>query len=688
MVNLSLKKGSFLLLFPEDATTNEPAPFYVLVKSARKAKTVVTRLSGDEPEGVELTLDPTVAHKRVVAARDASGLRLGTWLRKAVCAPTNGSFRHGQVVDYKDDVIIVQTTRDRFSVSPTDSVTEVYPVVAMVMQAREWSMQEWTLTDIQGIHDTLIDSLLGGSRLEGDPAWISAEQWVHTATPHIIVDATAVYSWIEAETGIRYDVSLSHVVNYVYYVTGQGRVPPSIRRRLGHSFCDDPSAPSADPPAEAAAGQRPNLRPTTSRPRGPSLFEPEVVDDEEEKDQDERDVAVAIGAPHPQEQTAIFQEPRPLSPIIHPGSSTIPPPSANGAAPVDPDSELDFIEELRRSRPHLVSRYLARVAATTGPTKRPRVASAYASPVAKRGRYEFSPSPQQELVHGIITGETHRGTCGFVLVELLMAQPKFRFRVYPGVLVRAYDFQFGSRGLSVLHFKPLGYKEGLLAQKNATVSMTDFSAAATILPPPPVTSWAELASAVAGLVQYCQFCCDDTTQNLVKTLQSFVIEAEQWRLWTVKDLPLLVLWINSILEKYRTAVIADGYAGDLARTAVAEEFSVFNPHLQALLIADRVSPDTASTCSARDRPSRGSQVDQRVVKSERRVPPDVLAVLPRQNGKELCLRHLSKRGCQSTDPARCVNSKRYHSRPATLPTQIRTHVKSNFGGLCEQYQAD
>ncbi|KAG1686799.1 hypothetical protein DVH05_005958 [Phytophthora capsici] len=69
-----------------------------------------------------------------------------------------------------------------------------------------------------------------------------------------------------------------------------------------------------------------------------------------------------------------------------------------------------------------------------------------------------------------------------------MVYPQFGFRVYPGVLVRAYDFQFGSRGLSILHYSSLGYKEGLFAQRDEAISMTNFSAAAKILTPPQVAS--------------------------------------------------------------------------------------------------------------------------------------------------------------------------------------------------------
>lgn len=64
------------------------------------------------------------------------------------------------------------------------------------------------------------------------------------------------------------------------------------------------------------------------------------------------------------------------------------------------------------------------------------------------------------------------------------------------------------------------------------------------------------------------------------------------------------------------------------------------------------------------------------------MPDDVYAAMPRQNGKAVCLRFLSERGCSSRDPDRCTSPYLVHVTPAVpLKPIAREHIEATLGGV-------
>ncbi|EEY70524.1 uncharacterized protein PITG_05949 [Phytophthora infestans T30-4] len=69
----------------------------------------------------------------------------------------------------------------------------------------------------------------------------------------------------------------------------------------------------------------------------------------------------------------------------------------------------------------------------------------------------------------------------------------------------------------------------------------------------------------------------------------------------------------------------------------------------------------------------------------RSIPLEIRKALPKQGGKEICLRFLSKEGCRGENGA-CVDTNRCHFKPAVLPQAVREFIAKKFGGISSDMQ--
>eukprot|EP00644_Phytophthora_capsici_P016972 jgi/Phyca11/125741/e_gw1.59.196.1 len=135
--------------------------------------------------------------------------------------------------------------------------------------------------------------------------------------------------------------------------------------------------------------------------------------------------------------------------------------------------------------------------------------------------------------------------------------------------------------------------------------------------------------------------CDSTTVRVAEALDAFILSLEGWRQLEDDELPLLVLWIDSALERYRGCVVRDLHAGTSTRTSAASWFSTTNPE-------------------------------------------DVVEVIPTRNGKEECLHYLSIRGCNPQNPEHCTYQNRLHFLPERLAPKLHQYIVSRLGGLSKK----
>lgn len=123
-------------------------------------------------------------------------------------------------------------------------------------------------------------------------------------------------------------------------------------------------------------------------------------------------------------------------------------------------AEFEIIDLIQEYRPHLLRFYFDRENERSSTTiKRERASTDVATSAVKRNRGSFSPSQEQDRVHFALMSEKYRGKSCDSFTEFLISSPIAQLCGHPGILTRVYDLQFGTRGLSIMHFQRVGFVE-------------------------------------------------------------------------------------------------------------------------------------------------------------------------------------------------------------------------------------
>ncbi|ETL86473.1 hypothetical protein L917_14095 [Phytophthora nicotianae] len=463
---MSLRSGDYVLLHPEDTPALQGQFQYDEVVSARRS-TVTQGSVGHEPEQ-QYSVGRAVPRKRKVDASEAAGSRVGEWMRKVVWFVHRGYTYYGQVVNYDGYDLLVGTFTGQKRVAVDHLTSEMYPVVAMIMGTRRWSSRVWPLSRLETVHDDLMDCILAGK--DGFPV-LPADLKEHVPQELSGISDRQVL-WVDPTSGSTRTDSLSYVLRYIFYADGDA-AHPQRGEVLGNSFCDEPSPSQGD---NAQASPRTDFfNPLVDDDDGPVASEPQNSDGPPPQ---QPGLSTAIGA-------------NPLNTFV-PGSRTSAASERPSTDAVGEESQdLELIDLTSRYKPHLLGFYIKQYqTSTAGTRKRLREVAdaAVETPTAsKRSRMAFSPSSEQDRVHLALTAPIHKGMeqlCGHL-----------------GVLSRAYGLQFGSRGLSITHFRRMGTMERYRMAASSASLNSDFS-----VPPPSRSSTSVVESTRFCRPKLCSLC--------------------------------------------------------------------------------------------------------------------------------------------------------------------------------------
>ncbi|KAG6967699.1 hypothetical protein JG688_00006179, partial [Phytophthora aleatoria] len=210
-------------------------------------------------------------------------------------------------------------------------------------------------------------------------------------------------------------------------------------------------------------------------------------------------------------------------------------------APANPNAKENYHARIVRalaSQPDLLLAYLDGIDTPAEPSrKRQRIdlPQAY-DDLDKASKYAFRPTPHQAAVHEIL------------------------FAPHPGVLIRLYDFQFGMRGLSIMHFGFMDRVSKMVWVKSRKANMQNFSRAVAVPEAQAPSSVDDITAVLSSLQTYCTTFMATEVGDLVRSLHAFV-QQEIPKIWPAKDLQNFVFWIDGVLEAFREATVHDLHGG-------------------------------------------------------------------------------------------------------------------------------
>ncbi|KAG4231385.1 hypothetical protein PC116_g20345 [Phytophthora cactorum] len=106
----------------------------------------------------------------------------------------------------------------------------------MVKGSRRWAKTTWPMERLHGLHDDIFTRLMEG---DGGIPW-STQAWLGEWSDELGDLSDLRYDWVDPGTDDTPNTSLTYVARYAFYIDGRRRVPSSVQRAIGKSFCAEP----------------------------------------------------------------------------------------------------------------------------------------------------------------------------------------------------------------------------------------------------------------------------------------------------------------------------------------------------------------------------------------------------------------------------------------------------------------
>ncbi|ETP19849.1 hypothetical protein F441_06302 [Phytophthora nicotianae CJ01A1] len=289
----------------------------------------------------------------------------------------------------------------------------------------------------------------------------------------------------------------------------------------------------------------------------------------------------------------------------------------------------------------------------------------------------FRPSAMERFVHDAVVHPSLIGKNARGVLESVQQGSRTQFLATPPVLRLSYDFSFGVRGLSVLHFRRF-HHEIDQQPMSSSVNMTNFNRSNALQPATPPKTISDIVGALQTLLLFAEGFYNSTVCNFIKAGLTFM---EQFAVSSRPDASIsnsLVSWIDYKLGKFRGEIIATNLQ---TAALIANEFTRNDDRLMERVQAHHqrqlTTLVTSKTTRAPNAPRANISRDKRAPKPST-VPRDLVALLPKQGNKTLCMKYLSKKGCNGPAPGQCFGHNRAQFKPLALPADAKTFIDKTF----------
>ncbi|KAE9130033.1 hypothetical protein PF007_g4645, partial [Phytophthora fragariae] len=257
-----------------------------------------------------------------------------------------------------------------------------------------------------------------------------------------------------------------------------------------------------------------------------------------------------------------------------------------------------------------------------------------------------------------------------------------RFDAPPAVLMALYSGRLGSRGLTVMHFRPQSEMEQLeRGSSNANFS-ADFGAGAT----PPATTvdcptYEDLLAAIGGLISFGDALWYDHARRLLSRVKRFVLANLERDHNTHERVMLTVMFVNQFIGRALAHLLVDSPHWWRNFNEAVRAVDYHSPDWQAALngLALRMAstPARASTGTQPVQPPRPGGAPSRRGPAARTpiMPERIRRHIPRdRDGREPCLRFMGGGMCYGGSAERCAHQQRTHRWDGRLPRELQEFI--------------
>ncbi|KAE8887054.1 hypothetical protein PF003_g29122 [Phytophthora fragariae] len=290
----------------------------------------------------------------------------------------------------------------------------------------------------------------------------------------------------------------------------------------------------------------------------------------------------------------------------------------------------------------------------------------------------FRPTTLQQAVHGLIVHPDYTGKTPSENMQLMLSSSAAGINPHPAILMKLFDLAFGIRGLSSANLE----RFDLSAQRQwrrEGVNMNNFATSVDLPRPRSLSTMAELFEAFSLLQAFGMRFYNATTQAFITAAMGFAATITGMGMWNASAVDLITFWFDGVLDDYLRAIEEMVVSGVDNRDNIRQRLTKSDPDFFNTM---HLIHSEASAPAAKDqgRSDRSATKRSPAESKQTRVLQDIIAALPSQNGKSVCLKFLTRAGCPSRSPKRCMFG-RAHFIPEKLEPVVRQYINDNMGGI-------
>ena len=653
-VSAPYAKDDHVLLLPEHTYGMVPQVCYGKISRVELGRIGVStkKLPNFGPTAVTVN---TRVHKPVVVTKtEFSGAQTGLWLRKSVVTLSTEEHFHGQVVAYvnRPPKLVVRTRVGDLDMRP-DEVSEIPGPLGLILFHANLSTPSWNIEEIYAAHDSILKRIKG-SFPDTQPV---------NSRAAIFLDLTAdpgnePVSWINAITGVNRMCHPDHAIACLRWEDNMVEKPADIF--IGPQWCADPEfAPRAARPAEAMAPPPRRVIHYQTKTRQESVSSGTATDQEEVKEEFEVESARSEDDHELEDHPDAYADAVDIDELL---------------------SDVASVNERMLADENELKQYA-------------NLSAVHETASVTRNKDLFYPTKEDMVMFRTTHHRRYHKLTIMHYMKVLMQDEDIPFLTYPAMMIDIVTGNFGLLGVTAADFRVITATARNEFQRVNRDGVRSYGSSAKHFDAEPVADLQDMARCFGNMSDYFQARGSPVTQKHFAAAQKFALSLTSDECNEADVVRAAVKWLDAANQKFMSCLGIDVEYGTVTHRVITASLKKTNPEflrkLQVVINQRRSHPPASSKRKSEPTSEAKSANKKKPSASKPAKPHDraVQDLVPKHNGKSVCLRNLSKIGCWSKVEGECVSDDRCHFVPeGTLPASLEKHlVAKGWGGISPKY---
>ena len=317
-----------------------------------------------------------------------------------------------------------------------------------------------------------------------------------------------------------------------------------------------------------------------------------------------------------------------------------------------------------------------------------------------KNKLAFYPSSHDKNMFRALFARKFHGLPAMAWCENMLVNIRVKFLPTPSKIKSIFRGKHGIGGVTGADFLPMhkrAQKEWFTANPSVAYN---FGADAKVVAPHSIHNFLELKLCYDNQVKFFRDFGSPTAINHFDHVYDFMASLDEIDAHTPAEVAALAEWLDSINQLFMTTLGYDLQSGEMTHLEISKRLVKSDPELIEMkrevitlhyheLVDRNLSTKRKATTETEVKEvgkKKKLKTEARPVVANKPSDGPVLSLLPLHNGKQICLRHLSKEGCYSKHPLNCSSNLRTHFVPeGPLPAQVQKHLNMKWGGVSDQF---